>query len=717
MFNKNDPLIGAVTGVMKENNLRRDVEKKLCEELGIYSRKVLPREHQANYDALLEQRLTEALHPNQQKLDVHEPEKDKLTKHDFKALRSGKKSKEMTEAELAAPETGPRKTSGSNQTVAEEQVDEVSKKTLGSYIKKASHDVATKSAATGRYAERSNKEEDNRKKNNDYSGYRQGRKDNETADKMFKKSWKRREGIAKATDKLTKEEVQDSSNPLPPAGAKERIQNKLGTAGAKSSVDPSYKHQGATASDREEMNKKMEKLDEVSKAKVARYATKAVDDVSHDSFIAGGASQSEKSRGTAMEFDKKAMKRQKGVNLAIKKLSGSAKVNAKEEVELDEAAKSKAQQKIMGMALAMRRGESDRGTDKVKKIATDMSDEELSKFAKTKRKGLPEKVKKMDENLTLDDVMEEIARNLGEARMKKIEEEDSNKPYKEQPLSPGEQQNARAQADAAMTPRAVPASTTDRSNNLGNSLGIKIGGRVARPGNTPPVNPERRETLVRAGQIASAVTPVGATARGVAAGTAAIQAGKNFTAGAAKGVAGSTRNVARTPTGTFTTPGGATRSGEAVGRAVTNPSVRGAVGGASAAAAGVAGISAMKNNDTSAAASTPAEPTKVSTGIGKDATDERDQAYKPTPPAPAASAPRPAAPKPAARTSMPSTGPTPPPRPTAPAAPTSKQAFQSYSDKGDDATSADFFRADNLLKKEKAMNESLANTIRKVLKG
>jgi hypothetical protein len=716
MFNKNDPLIGAVTGVMKENDLRRRVEANLCEELGIYSRKVLPREHQANYDALLEQRLTEALHPNQQKLDVHEPEKDKLTKHDFKMLRSGKKSKEMTEAELAAPETGPRKTSGSNQTVAEEQVDEVlekakdkmkylekaagqvqdynpykdrsgkgakkvekrvkgvqmldrkiknkgmgsmdeaheeqidevSKKTLGSYIKKASHDVATKSAATGRYAERSNKEEDNRKKTGDYSGYRQGRKDNETADKMFKKSWKRREGIAKATDKLTKEEVQDSSNPLPPAGAKERIQNKLGT-GAKSSVDPSYKHQGATASDREEMNKKMEKL--------------------------------------------------------------------------DEAAKSKAQQKIMGMALAMRRGESDRGTDKVKKIATDMSDEELSKFAKTKRKGLPEKVKKMDENLTLDDVMEEIARNLGEAKMKQIAEEDPNKPYQDQPLSPREKQNARTQADAAMTPRAVPASTTGRSNNLGNSLGIKIGGRVARPGNTPPVNPERRETLVRAGQIASAVTPVGATARGVAAGTAAIQAGKNFTAGAAKGVAGSTRNVARTPTGTFTTPGGATRSGEAVGRAVTNPSVRGAVGGASAAAAGVAGISAMKNNDTSAAASTPAEPTKVSTGIGKDATDERDQAYRPTPPAPAAAAPRPAASRPTApRPAAPTAAPKPATAPVDPHA-KSKAMFQSHSDQGDDASSASFFAADKQrtaeLKgmRENVMNESLANTIRKVLKG
>jgi hypothetical protein len=36
---------------------------------------------------------TEKLHPNQQKLDVHEPEKDKLTRKDFEMLRSNKKPK------------------------------------------------------------------------------------------------------------------------------------------------------------------------------------------------------------------------------------------------------------------------------------------------------------------------------------------------------------------------------------------------------------------------------------------------------------------------------------------------------------------------------------------------------------------------------------------------------------------------------------------------
>ena len=84
-------------------------------------------------------------------------------------------------------------------TVIEEvELDELSKKTLGSYVKGASQDIATKSAATGRYAERANKA----RKTGDYSQY----KDDETADKMFNKSWKRRIGVAKAVDKLTKEE-------------------------------------------------------------------------------------------------------------------------------------------------------------------------------------------------------------------------------------------------------------------------------------------------------------------------------------------------------------------------------------------------------------------------------------------------------------------------------------------------------------------------------
>jgi hypothetical protein len=121
----------------------------------------------------------EAMNPNQKKLDKNN--NGKLDADDFKKLRG-----------------------------EDAEVDEVSKKTLGSYIKKASHDVATKSAAVGRYGERSNVVKDQMKKG-DYSNYQKGKKDSEFADRTFSKSWKRREGIAKATDKLTKEEVEEAS--------------------------------------------------------------------------------------------------------------------------------------------------------------------------------------------------------------------------------------------------------------------------------------------------------------------------------------------------------------------------------------------------------------------------------------------------------------------------------------------------------------------------
>ena len=95
MFNnRKDPLIDSVKKVMEENELRRQAELDLNEELGIASKRALPHEHHANYDALLEQKIAEALHPNQQKLDVHEPEKDKLTSQDFKLLRAKKGIKE-----------------------------------------------------------------------------------------------------------------------------------------------------------------------------------------------------------------------------------------------------------------------------------------------------------------------------------------------------------------------------------------------------------------------------------------------------------------------------------------------------------------------------------------------------------------------------------------------------------------------------------------------
>jgi hypothetical protein len=91
-------------------------------------------------------------------------------------------------------------------SVKEDTINELSKKTLGSYVKKASHDVGTYSAATGRHSERSQRALERDKKNKmDNTDYEDARKNSKIADKAFAKSWKRREGISKAVDKITKE--------------------------------------------------------------------------------------------------------------------------------------------------------------------------------------------------------------------------------------------------------------------------------------------------------------------------------------------------------------------------------------------------------------------------------------------------------------------------------------------------------------------------------
>ena len=117
-----------------------------------------------------QQPVTEKLHPNQQKLDVHEPEKDELTADDFKKLRAKKLKEDVTNATqrlkaaldrhtehaVAANRAGDHEAVKVHQGYAnkiktqlgklakneeveidEEQLDELSKDTLASYEKKS----------------------------------------------------------------------------------------------------------------------------------------------------------------------------------------------------------------------------------------------------------------------------------------------------------------------------------------------------------------------------------------------------------------------------------------------------------------------------------------------------------------------------------------------------------------------------------------------------
>jgi len=78
----------------------------------------------------------EALHPNQQKLDVHEPEKDELTAADFKKLRSGKKpdmKKEEVEIEEESHQSKTTMKHIPNPTPAQKQAAKDIKPGVGGY--------------------------------------------------------------------------------------------------------------------------------------------------------------------------------------------------------------------------------------------------------------------------------------------------------------------------------------------------------------------------------------------------------------------------------------------------------------------------------------------------------------------------------------------------------------------------------------------------------
>ena len=85
-----------------------------------------------------------------------------------------------------------------------------------------------------------------------------------------------------------------------------------------------------------------------------------------------------------------------------KSFAGQTTVNADGSVtvtnegEMTEKAESKQQQKFMGLALSVKRGDTPKGevSKKVKDIAKKMSEKDLEDFASTQHKGLPNKAKK-----------------------------------------------------------------------------------------------------------------------------------------------------------------------------------------------------------------------------------------------------------------------------------------------------------------------------------
>lgn len=61
-------------------------------------------------------------------------------------------------------------------------------------------------------------------------------------------------------------------------------------------------------------------------------------------------------------------------------------------MKINEKAKSKSQQQLMGMVHAYKKGELKNPPKKIKDIADSISDKEAEKYAKTKQKDLPDEV-------------------------------------------------------------------------------------------------------------------------------------------------------------------------------------------------------------------------------------------------------------------------------------------------------------------------------------
>lgn len=80
---------------------------------------------------------------------------------------------------------------------------------------------------------------------------------------------------------------------------------------------------------------------------------------------------------------------------------------------------SQQQQKLMGLALAYKRGDvpDSKVSDKIKKLASAMTKSDLEKYASTKHKGLP---KKVENKLSVEELRDMIAGAVDEVMQEKI---------------------------------------------------------------------------------------------------------------------------------------------------------------------------------------------------------------------------------------------------------------------------------------------------------
>jgi hypothetical protein len=247
--------------------------------------------------------MSEELKGNQHKIDANK--NGKVDAHDFHLLR--KKKKVAEEAE---------------------ELDELSKKTMGSYVKKASgaeqpkNVMSPKNVPLTKIAAYQGDSE---------TGHFGKRFNQATYDKAERLRKNRETGIKRAVDKLAKEEVEQVDE-----GSYKDNPRHMGTIGP---ITTDAERKERARKYREKMKKEeVEQVDEISKATMGRYINKAKDSIDMTSYRSGIKDGTAISSSTPYKsnnpLEKKLTKRHKGISMAVKKLT-------KEESEnLDELSKA-----------------------------------------------------------------------------------------------------------------------------------------------------------------------------------------------------------------------------------------------------------------------------------------------------------------------------------------------------------------------------------------
>ena len=283
----------------------------------------------------------EALHPNQRKLDVAPP-KGKLTAADFAKLRKEevdldeedkheydkhfeKQSKKMQDAinlHLRRGKSYPGAVKAAKFHVKEEveELDELSKGTMKSYVKKALDPSSEKSVSN--LASRGGFEQGISGDDDDSSGH-----------KYDRKSVVRSKGVQRAVNKLTKEEVEEldevhDTDAKVSAERKAEARKKTVARMAKGLFD-----KVATDTRKKGLVKKEEvELEELSKATVGSYVKKSAQDLKN---LEAGREKGE-SLPAHIRRNRMQNNRTVGTIRGVDKLTGAAKVPANEEIQFSE---------------------------------------------------------------------------------------------------------------------------------------------------------------------------------------------------------------------------------------------------------------------------------------------------------------------------------------------------------------------------------------------